>query len=43
MTEPITIAIIAAIAGLKSGTIASIIAPWINWGIQKKKRKTRAT
>lgn len=39
MTEPITIAIIAAIAGLISGTIASIIAPWINWGIQKKKEK----
>lgn len=39
MTEPITIAIIAATAGLISGTIASIIAPWINWGIQKKKEK----
>lgn len=31
--------IIPAIAGLISGTIASLIAPWVKWGIEKRKLK----
>lgn len=31
--------IIPAIAGLISGTIASLIAPWVTWGIEKQKLK----
>ena len=37
MNDTIMVALIGAIAGLISGTIASLIAPWINWGVKKKK------
>jgi len=37
MDNTILVALIGAIAGLISGTIASLIAPWIKWGIEKKK------
>lgn len=30
------------IAGLGSGVIGSIVAPWINWGIEKKKLQLAA-
>lgn len=39
MAENVTTALIGAMAGLIAGSIASIIAPWINWGIEKKKQK----
>jgi hypothetical protein len=29
--------IISAIIGLIAGAIGSLIAPWVNWGIEKKK------
>jgi len=29
--------IISAIIGLITGAIGSLIAPWVNWGIEKKK------
>lgn len=29
--------IISSVAGLISGGVASLIAPWINWGIEKRK------
>lgn len=31
--------IISAVAGLVAGTIASLIAPWINWGIEKRRMR----
>jgi len=31
--------IVSAVSGLIAGTIASLIAPWINWGIEKRKIK----
>jgi hypothetical protein len=31
--------IISAAAGLIAGTIASLIAPWVNWGIEKKRMR----
>lgn len=31
--------IIVALIGLASGAVASLMAPWINWGITKKKMK----
>lgn len=37
MENTILVAIIGAIAGFVSGAIASLIAPWIKWGIEKKK------
>lgn len=37
MENTILVALIGAVAGLISGTIASLIAPWIKWGIEKKK------
>ena len=29
--------IISAVIGLIAGAIGSLIAPWVNWGIEKKK------
>jgi len=29
--------IIPALAGLLSGVVGSLVAPWVNWGIEKKK------
>jgi len=37
MNDIVLVALIGALAGLISGAIASLIAPWINWGITKKK------
>jgi hypothetical protein len=31
--------VIPAISGLVSGTIASLVAPWINWRIEQKREK----
>jgi hypothetical protein len=36
MENTILVALIGAVAGLISGTIASLIAPWIKWGIEKR-------
>lgn len=37
--------IVPAIAGLLSGAVGSLIAPWIHWGIEKRKqrRETQAS
>ena len=32
-------AIIAGVVGLVTGAIGSLIAPWIQWGIEKKRQK----
>ncbi len=39
MDDKILTAVIGAIAGLISGSIASIIAPWVNWRIEQRKQK----
>lgn len=31
--------IISAVIGLISGAIGSLIAPWINWGVEKKRKR----
>jgi len=31
--------VIAAVIGLLSGAVGSLIAPWVNWGIEKRKLK----
>ena len=35
------IILISAIAGLISGTIASLIAPWVNWQIEKVRTRSK--
>jgi len=35
------IILISAIAGLISGTIASLIAPWVNWQIEKVRTRNQ--
>jgi hypothetical protein len=35
-------AIIAAVTGLGSGAVGSIIAPWSNWGVEKRRDKLTA-
>jgi len=39
MTETATTLILAGITGLFSGAAGSLIAPWIHWGIEKKRIK----
>jgi hypothetical protein len=39
MSDQILTAIIGGIAGLIGGGIVAIIAPWIKWGIEKRKQK----
>lgn len=39
MSDIVLTALIGGIAGLLSGTVASIIAPWVNWGIEKKRNQ----
>lgn len=31
--------VISAVAGLLSGSIASLAAPWANWGVEKKRMR----
>jgi hypothetical protein len=39
MDPSILSAIIGGIAGLITGAIVSLIAPWITWGVEKKRKK----
>jgi hypothetical protein len=39
MDPSILSAIIGGAAGLITGIIGSLFAPWINWGIEKKRKK----
>lgn len=41
MEEILKIAV-PAITGLIAGTVGSIIAPWVNWGIEKRKLRFAA-
>ncbi len=34
--------VIPAVVGLLSGALGSLVAPWINWGIEKKKEKIKS-
>ncbi len=42
MDPTILSAIIGGVTGLITGTIASLFAPWINWGIEKRKLRLAA-
>jgi hypothetical protein len=42
MDPSIISAIIGGVTGLIAGTIASLFAPWINWGIEKRKLRLTA-
>jgi hypothetical protein len=37
MSDAILAALIGGIAGLVTGTIGSLIAPWVHWGIEKRR------
>ena len=39
MSENIITAIIAGVVGLTTGAIGSLVAPWMHWGIEKKRKK----
>ena len=41
MGNPIWSVIIPAIFGLVSGVIGSLVAPWANWGVEKKKEQLK--
>ena len=39
MPDTVLTAVIGGVAGLLAGAIASLIAPWVNWGIEKKRKQ----
>lgn len=39
--NPIWSILIPALAGLVSGIIGSLVAPWVTWGIEKRKEKMK--
>ncbi len=40
MTDTVWAAIVGGFAGIVTGSISSIIAPWVNWRIERKRRLT---
>lgn len=41
MKETVWTAVIGGIAGLVTGAVSSLVAPWINWGIEKQRERYR--
>lgn len=39
MDAKVTIAVIAGVFGLIGGVVGSLVAPWVQWGIEKKRFK----
>jgi hypothetical protein len=39
MSDTILAAIVGAVAGIITGSIGSLFAPWANWGVEKRKLK----
>lgn len=39
MSQEVVTALIAAIVGLLTGAIGSLVAPWVNWGIEKRRKR----
>jgi len=42
MEKELSKVLVPAVTGLITGTIGSLIAPWVNWGIEKKKLKRKS-
>ncbi len=38
MSDTLT-ALIAAVVGLLSGAVGSLLAPWANWGVEKRRKR----
>jgi len=36
---PVAVAIISGVFGLIAGAVGSLIAPWVHWGIEKRRNK----
>jgi hypothetical protein len=39
MNDTILFYLVAAIAGVAGGVIGSLIAPWVHWGVEKRKQR----
>jgi hypothetical protein len=39
MNDTVFVAITGGISGLITGAIGSLVAPWVNWGIEKRRKK----
>jgi hypothetical protein len=42
VTDTIWAAIVGGVAGIITGGITSLLAPWTNWGIEKRRQKLNA-
>jgi hypothetical protein len=38
MTDTVWAAIVGGIAGVVTGSISAVVAPWANWGIEKRRQ-----
>lgn len=41
MDTKVQIALIAGLLGFSGGVVGSLIAPWVNWGIEKRREKLK--
>jgi hypothetical protein len=39
MSDTLIAAIVGAVAGIITGSIGSLFAPWANWGVEKRRKK----
>ncbi|MBN7353586.1 Uncharacterised protein [Mycobacteroides abscessus subsp. abscessus] len=39
MSSEVWAAVIGGVAGLGAGALSSLIAPWVNWGVEQKREK----
>lgn len=39
MTDTVWSAIVGGAAGIITGSLSSLFAPWVNWGIEQRRRK----
>jgi hypothetical protein len=37
MSDQLWAALIGGVAGLASGALVSLVAPWVNWGVEKRR------
>ena len=39
MSDTVWAAIVGGVAGIVTGSLSSLFAPWVHWGIEKRRRK----
>lgn len=37
MSDQVLAALVGGVAGLITGAVSSLVAPWVNWGVEKRR------